>query len=732
LSSVFTKSPEMPNSVTDKRVVLATVALGLTSIITQIILLREFLSVFCGNELVMGIVLANWMILTGAGSFLGKFAEKLKEREKLLPVFLSFTAVLPIATVFLLHYLRNIVFPVGSMIGVIESVYSSFILLIPYCLVAGFLFSLLAQILSHASNLIAKVYALEAVGSIVGGVLFNLVAIFFITTYQALVLLTLFNLGVCFLIGRRFGSPPVKYIPLFLAGITLVLAFSVNLDAVARRFMFRDQELLYYKDTPYGNLTVTRQGDQSNFYENNVLLFSTNDVTANEEAVHYAMIQHPHPRNVLLISGGISGTTQEILKYNVDRIDYVEINPWLIGIGKELTSALANEKIHVINEDARMYVRHASERYDVALVNVPDPSTAQINRYYTVEFFRDLKSTLTQDAVVSISLLSAVDYFGNDARLMCSIMNNTLSTAFKNVLIVPGNRNYFIASDGGLDLNIAHLITQRGITTTYVNKFYIDDELLKQRSNDVVKTLEKDAGLNQDFAPVAYYRQLRYWLSYFSFSPWIPAVVSVLILMGIATRLNTISFGIFTGGFAASSIEVLLLVSFQIIYGYIYQVTGLIITVFMAGLAFGSMYGPKTSTKSQFMRYIGVQCCIVFYCLLLPVVLSFLKNAPHVNAVIYAIFFSLTLSIGILIGIEFSVATKLLKGNISFVASELYGIDLIGSAAGALIVAAYLLPLLGITYVSLVVASLSLSSALTALVARKRFAIEPSGGLSYV
>jgi len=357
----------------DRRLALVAVALGLTSIITQIILLRECLSVFCGNELVMGIVLASWMILTGVGSFLGRLSEKVKERNKLLAVLLICTAILPIATVFLLHSLRNIVFPVGTMIGVIESVYSSFLLLIPYCLVAGYLFSLLAQVLSEQSNLVARVYSLEALGSVVGGLVFNVVAIFFLTTYQALILLTLFNLGVCFLVVQKFGRPCLKYVVLFLAAILLVLAYSVNLDDVTRRLMFKDQELLYYKDTPYGNLTVTRQGDQSNFYENSVLLFSTNDVTANEEAVHYAMVQHPHPRNVLLISGGFSGTIQEILKYNVERIDYVEINPWLIGIGKRFTTALLNKKIQVINEDARMYVRHASERYDVVLINVPDP-----------------------------------------------------------------------------------------------------------------------------------------------------------------------------------------------------------------------------------------------------------------------------------------------------------------------------------------------------------------------
>ena len=51
----------------------AVAALGMTALATQIILLREFVSVFQGNELVIGVVLAGWMMLTGAGAFLGRF-----------------------------------------------------------------------------------------------------------------------------------------------------------------------------------------------------------------------------------------------------------------------------------------------------------------------------------------------------------------------------------------------------------------------------------------------------------------------------------------------------------------------------------------------------------------------------------------------------------------------------------------------------------------------------------
>ena len=43
--------------------------MGVSGIIAQIILLRELLISFHGNELTLGIILANWLILEAFGSF---------------------------------------------------------------------------------------------------------------------------------------------------------------------------------------------------------------------------------------------------------------------------------------------------------------------------------------------------------------------------------------------------------------------------------------------------------------------------------------------------------------------------------------------------------------------------------------------------------------------------------------------------------------------------------------
>jgi predicted membrane-bound spermidine synthase len=88
-------------------------------------------------------------------------------------------------------------------------------------------------------------------------------------------------------------------------------------------------------------------------------------------------------------------------------------------------------------------------------------------------------------------------------------------------------------------------------------------------------------------------------------------------------------------------------------------------------------------------------------------------------AVTQGTIFLLTFVIAVLVGAEFSVASDLRQGKPQRVASELYGVDLIGSALGALLVAVVLIPMLGIIAASVIPGLLSLSMAFVALVQRR-------------
>ena len=59
--------------------------IGFTSVIAQIVLMRELIVVFYGNEISLGIMLAGWLLWTAIGSSLaGQVSARLRDSRRLM------------------------------------------------------------------------------------------------------------------------------------------------------------------------------------------------------------------------------------------------------------------------------------------------------------------------------------------------------------------------------------------------------------------------------------------------------------------------------------------------------------------------------------------------------------------------------------------------------------------------------------------------------------------------
>ncbi len=290
---------------------LAVTALGVSSIFTQLVLMRELLGVLAGNEMIFGIILGNWLLLTGLGARLGRGASRLRRPFRVLTAAQIVVAVLPIASVFLLRTLRNVVFVRGAMIGVVEAVACCFVLLLPYCLLAGYLLTLACEVLAQRRDAasIGQDYFLDVLGDILGGAAFTFLLVGLLDHFEALYIPALLNLALAVAVALRARQRIVAVVAGTVAAGGIVLAATVDLDAVSRRIEYAGREIVYRGDSPYGSLIVTASGGQYDFIANGRPLLSTDDVIHQEQTVHYAMAQRPAARRVLLISGGASGTT---------------------------------------------------------------------------------------------------------------------------------------------------------------------------------------------------------------------------------------------------------------------------------------------------------------------------------------------------------------------------------------------------------------------------------------
>jgi spermidine synthase len=714
------RKPIMPAVASQRRLVLLAVgALGVSCVMTQLALMRELLAAFSGNELVLGLVLGNWLLLMGIGAWLGRTSDKLQNPLAVLAIVQILVALLPLVQVFFLRSLRNVVFIRGAAVGVSETVLSALILLLPYCLTAGYGLTLACSLLAREAGAsgIGHVYVADSIGSIAGGVLFSFVLVRFLDHAGILVYPAVLNLLVAAAMGIHTGHKLLSAIAGALAGAVLAAAVLVDLDGVSTAWQYPRQHIVARANSPYGKLLVTESDGQLDFIENGVPLTSTRDDQHVEEAVHYAMAQRPHARKVLLVGGGISGTARELLKYNVSRVDYVELDPLILEFGRKfLPESLADNRIKIINTDGRLFVRQTAEKYDVVIVDVPEPSTAQLNRFFTVEFLAEVKRALSSDGVVSFSLGHYENYVSPELARMLASAGRSLKPSFANMRVIPGGKVFFLASDGPLFDDIASRIEQQGIKTKLMTRHYLDAMLRADRLMDMQHAIAQPAALNKDFNPVLYFYHLRHWMSQFKIGFGGLQGLLLVWLCVYLLRLRGTAFVLFASGFAATTLEIVLLLAFQVLCGSVYHQLGIIVTVFMAGLALGAVMANRRMKSRSHLTLLAF--AIAGYAVLLAFLLPLLNRLGDTAAslvFIKAAIALLTLILAVLVGMQFPLANRLEFDGTVAGASRLYTADFIGAFLGALLAGTLLIPLIGVMGVCLLTAALNLACGVNTL-----------------
>ena len=683
--------------------------LGSTSMIAQVVLLREFLSVFNGNELVIGLVLANWMVLTGIGAVLGKSGLSITKVSLVLLPALFILSLLPLLSAFLINYLKNKIFPIGAMIDIFQIFFTSLILLIPFCLVSGFLFTFISGQYSKIkkSNETGSIYSIESVGSITGGLLSGLVFIFILSSFESLLFLAVINGIILFLISKRKGLPGMAIASLILT-IAATILFFFHPEKGIRKWVYPNQEIADSKDTPWGNIVITKRENMRSIYNNNILLYDSENFMTNEEGVHFAMVQHPRPSNILVVSGDLSGEIGEIKKYNPISIDCLEENRWLLALTQGSLTGQPSEGIRLYSGDPIRFIRNTIKSFGIVLLNLPAPSTLQGNRFYTVEFFSLVKDKLLNGGVLSFGLSSPVNYLNKESVVLTSTLYKTLKTVFQNVIIIPGEKNYFIASDEPLRYDITMALHERGIKNRYVNTDYFNDVLLKSRGEAILSALSREPEINRNLKPVLYQQETDYWLSHFKGKFWLMAILSGILSLYIFFSGNKASKTMFLTGLSATGLEMLLLIGLQTYFGTAYILTSFVFAGFMGGLAAGSWGGKHTNYlspgKSLFINQLGLSVLAFATAFLL-----FTRGILSVSAAFsYTIYMALIVLIGALTGYQFTKVSIDQPDDYTRVSGRTYSYDLFGSATGALLVSLFLIPGLGIVTTAILLGILNL------------------------
>ncbi len=733
--------------------------------VAEILLLREFLIIFSGNEFSIGIILANWLVLEAFGSFyLGRKVEKYKFKiEAFIFITLLFALSLLIS-IYLIRILKGIMgISVGENIGFLPMFYSSFLILLPVSKLHGALFTFSCHIYSMFSNQEAssagRVYAYETVGTVIGGIACTYLLIPYLDTFQALSGLAVLNSVVCLALiipYRRTGLYQKISLMISSAFTILFLVFTTQaykLHNSSISVQWKNHNIVHYQNSQYGNICVIENEGQYIFFQDGApnIITPIPDIPFVEEFVHLPLLAHPEPKKLLILSGGAGGVINEALKHpSIETIEYAELDPLLIDLFRKfptpLTESELNERrVKIEHIDGRLLLQTTRSKYDLILVGISDPSNLQTNRFFTKEFFSLARERLNERGILVLALPGSLTYLNEELKNLNSCIFHTLKSVFPYVRAIPGDgTNLFLVSDSWdistLDrTQIQERLKQRNMETAVMIPWYIEQKLHYGWQDWFFNFIEGSSQkTNSDFNPLGVFYSVSHWNALFAPSlRWlfrqfegislrtIVLLFVIFLLLYFIFRSKIISslqagisLSIFTTGFAGMIFDLMLIFTFQSILGYVFSWIGLLVASFMAGAACGAMLIAifLDRIKSSFKFFIRIELAIICFSIGCPFIFL-AANEYLVGTDTFFLFRLLFLAIsfvgGLLIGSQFPLANKLyLRNNTSLTktAGSLYSADLLGGWLGGMIGAVVLLPVLGLVGTCITVGLLKLSS----------------------
>ncbi|MGD9496887.1 MAG: hypothetical protein AB7Y46_11345 [Armatimonadota bacterium] len=740
----------------------ALLAAGFAAGVAQVILMRELVVTAQGNELSMGVLLACWLLAGAVGSLMGRSAvagADATRSGRLLLVLCALPVPLLIASLILvraapltmarvadlcLHLplaaklLGWLALQPGEMLGLGQMALLGAAAALGPAALNGAQFAAGCALYAHGRTVggAGPAYAADAVGHLVGGVLLASSVLLLLEPFTIALVVGAVNAGAALVLLRVVLRAKLRCLLALALGAGLILALASAgtpaLHARSLRWRWHNHELLTSTESIYGNTAVMRQQPHGIYVYQNGLYSGASPPLAGtiDELVHFTLLQHPCPQRILMIGGGITGGLREALKYRPREVVYVELDAALFALADrwaapEDAAALRDPRVRTVAADGRRYLAMLSgAQFDAAIMALPDPATAQLNRLYTREYYALLARALAPDAVAGWRVPGSEGYFSPSLLRLHRCLLHTAGTVFGRVAGMPGESSVVVASrEGRLTEDwrvLAALLVERGVNAPYVEAT-LPDRLDPATLQAVAHALQAPyvAQTNTDLRPIGYFLDQTWWLTQFhpgsgraferlarlGLRDLLAPLAGVLtFFVGVSwlppVRTGAIALGVAASGFASMSLEVALLFAFQAFYGYVYQMVGVIIGAFMVGVAAGSVWADRWVALRP-PRAAG-RALPVILALMAALSLATAAALPAIGATqggrsLTWLFPLLTALIGLAVGAVFPLATDAWdSAHAARAAAGLYAADLAGAAVGAVLAGAFLAPVLGL------------------------------------
>ena len=268
--------------------------------------------------------------------------------------------------------------------------------------------------------LIARVLAFDYIGALVASLLFPILLVPRLGLVRTSLLFGLLN-GAVGLWGTWLLAPHLSRVNWLRARAVFVLvllaACFIRADAfttLAEDDLYADP-VVYSRTSPYQRIVLTRSEAGFQLYLNGALQFNSADEYRYHESLAHPPLAAASSRGKVPILGGGDGLAlREVLATKgVEHVTLVDLDPAMTSLSAAFPplatlnrNAFDDPRVEVVNQDAMIWLEQHDRRFDVVIIDFPDPNSFSLGKLYTRGFYQLLRRRLAPGAAVSVQCTS--------------------------------------------------------------------------------------------------------------------------------------------------------------------------------------------------------------------------------------------------------------------------------------------------------------------------------------
>ena len=719
---------------------------GLFTIAAQTLLFREFITAFEGNDISVGIFFGSWLLWVGLGAMLvyknTRIAEKLSRYTEFL--FLCYLPAFALQLMLIIQARRIAGIEAYALWSIRDILLLSIIVNAPVSIITGMLFPTACRwVRQDTGAAVSNVYIIEALGSFLGGL--GTTILLAIGANPAKIFLILAFIISLSAATVQFAKLFTEYKNIkafdfsFLILLCALFSFAIGADKPLMRYV---QTVKWTKLLPGDAFSGSFQTAQAEYlygvYHNQWVILregstieAVPDPATAGKIAAIGLCQDPAAKKILVVGSGL-GLCQTLLKLpQIEHITWAHPDSEYVRQVNNIIPAqfkITDKRLDCLAGDIRSAIAGKKQYYDIAVINLPDATSSVLNRYYTLEFYRQIKDSLNPAGLLQVRVTGGENIMGTELIYLGASVKLTLQKVFQKLVLTPGDDTWFIASDSNSLTGTPGTLRDRFASIKNSGNIFVPDALLSVYLPDRTtialdnynsSDLPQNLLINRDSRPLTNLYSLLLTakqsgapatkfiknLTISGLSVFI-IPIAVFILLRLIYILKSpaqggksgfdSSFLVFSTGWAGIGVVIVLMYLYQTRFGSLYLHIGIISSLFMAGLAGGGTLIRSFLRKqeSTFSHAPTLLCSFVPLNIAILAAIAFWPNEQWTHLFFAAAF----VLYGLCTGGYFPIAAAQLSDagiEAGPAGSKLETADHIGASLGGLLTGLLLVPILG-------------------------------------